>query len=259
MEVLLRYITVSKTGFTAILYTPTISKATGMLTSILWNANMKKVVKDKDVVVRTINDFTADQLEDSEWIIRQFIAWACLSSSLTIADFQSDSLNLQKGNIGEELTSNAFHSVSGAFSRQGKSITCDKVDLWMVKGDAEVSISCKTVRAAKKNKANSIWMFPVSDGTYKVPVTFERSCDVWTATVHFDLIEPNIISLKAPDGTHWILFVFTKSQLKDRLGFKTLIRFKPGEHLDKAIYFDAEKVILNPEAIDRLIAPLLQN
>ena len=32
---------------------------------------------------------------------------------------------------------------------------------------------------------------------------------------------------------------------------------KPGEHLEKAIYFDADKQILNPEAIDRLIVPLL--
>ena len=194
------------------------------------------------------------------WVIRQFISWTDPESSLTIADFQSESLATLKGNIGEELTSIAFHSVAGAFSRQGESITNDRVDLWMVKGDAEVSISCKTVRATNKGYLKS-WMFPLTeklDGKNHVPVSYERSCDVWSAAVHNDFIEPNISSLTAPDGTHWILFIFTKEQLQERLGKKQDMYFKPGEYLEIAIYFDSSKKILNPESIDRLIVPLFQ-
>jgi hypothetical protein len=260
IEVLLRYITVSSTGNAKFSYTPIISKVTGMLTSLVWNANMEKVVKDENVVVRTINDFTADQLEKPEWVIRKFISWADPTSTLTIADFQSESVDVQKGNLGEELTSIAFHSVEGAISRQGESITYDRVDLWMVKGDAEVSISCKTVGTTNKGNLKS-WMFPVTeklDGKNHVPVSYERSCDVWSAAVHNDFIEPNISSLKAPDGTHWILFIFTKEQLQDRLGKIQGIYFKPDEYLEIAIYFDSSKKILNPESIDRLIVPLFQ-
>ena len=260
MASILRYLKVSSTGVSFITYTPTFSKLTGMLTKIQFNDNMKKLVKDKDVLVRTINDFTADQLESAEWIIRQFIAWADPASTLTIADFQSDSLCNQKGNIGEELTSIAFHSVDEAVSRQGVTLTYDKVDLWMVIGGVEVSISCKTVGTLNKGNLKS-WRFPLTEklnGKKNVPVTFERSCDVWTATLHYDLIEPNISSLKAPDGTHWILFLFTKPQLKDRLGLKNFLYLKAGEHLGKAIYFDANKKILNPDAIDRLVAPLFK-
>ena len=227
IEVLLRYITISKYGVAMISYTPTINKVTGMLTKIKLNASMENVVKAKDVVVRSINDFTAEQLENPEWIIQKFIAWADLTSTVTIADFQSDSLTTQTGNLGEELTSIVFHSVTGAISRQGESITYDRVDLWMVKGDAEISISCKTVRKIQGNFKE--WAFPLSkefEGKQKVPVSFERSCDLWTATVHSDLIEPNFITLKAPEGTHWIVFVFTKSHLKHRLGSKTEMYIK---------------------------------
>jgi hypothetical protein len=45
----------------------------------------------------------------------------------------------------------------------------------------------------------------------------------------------------------WIVFLFTKDQLKDRLGYKTFFYLKPGKHLEKAIYFNAEKRILNLE------------
>jgi hypothetical protein len=44
-----------------------------------------------------------------------------------------NSTDTQKGNIGEELTDVAFHSVKGAMSRGGKVIANDKVDLRMVK------------------------------------------------------------------------------------------------------------------------------
>ena len=259
IEAILRYITVSKHGSSKVSYTPSINKVTGMLTEIQWNANMEKVVKDKDVLVRTINNFTADQLENPEWIIKQFISWADPTSSLTIANFQSDSLTTQKGNIGEELTSIAFHSVAGAVSRQGESITCDRVDLWMVKDGMEVSISCKTV-TTNGGKLKQ-WKFPLCEtflGQSDVPVTFERSCDVWSAAVHSDLIEPNFIYLNAPKETNWIIFLFTKSQLKNRLGKNTYLYLKPGEHLEKVIYFDANKQILNPEVIDRLVVPLFQ-
>ena len=177
-----------------------------------------------------------------------------------MAGFQSESSNTQKGNLGEELTSIAFHSVTGAVSRQGESITYDKVDLWMVKGDVEVSISCKTVT---ENHGNfKVWMFPLTErfeGQTDVPVTFSRSCDVWVATVHNDLIDPNFITLNAPKETHWIIFIFTKQQLKDRLGKKTFMGIKPGQYLDKAVYFDSNKNILNPEVINRLIASLFEN
>ena len=259
VAVLLRYISVKNDGMAQLAYSSTISKETLMITAIVWNANMKKVVKDKDVVVRTINDFTAEQLEEPEWIIRQFIVWADLKATLTIADFQSDSLNTQKGNICEELTSIAFHSVNGAKSRPGQTVTSDKVDVWMVSGEVERSISCKTVKTYNGDVKQ--WCFPLYEmlkGKRHVPVTYERSCDIWTATLHSDLINPNFITLKAPDRTHWILFVFTKSQLKDRLGSKTFKGLKAGEHLDKSIYFDSSKKILNPDAIDRLICPLFQ-
>jgi hypothetical protein len=258
IEVILRYISVSKAGLAMVSYTSNISKVTGMLTEIKWNASMEQVVKDKDAVVRTINDFTAEQLGNPDWVIRQFIAWSDPESSLMIADFQSESLSVEKGNLCEELTSIAFRSVAGAVSRQGESITGDHVDLWMVKGDDEVSISCKTIH---KNHGNlKWWMFPLRErfeGQKVVPVTYERSCDIWSAAAHSDLIDPNFIALKAPKGTNWIVFVFTKSQLKNRLGLKHFMYLKAGEHLDKAIYFNSEKKILNPEIIDRLV-PLFQ-
>ena len=253
IEMMLQYVTVSN-GVTMVSYTPTISKVTGLISKIQWNGSMKQCAKDKNVIVRSINDFNAEELENPEWVFRQFISWADPESSLTIADFQSESLDVQKGNLGEELTSIAFHSVAGAFSRQGESITYDRVDLWMLKGEAEVSISCKTIGTTHGNLKK--WMFPLwgrFEGQTNVPISYERSCDIWTATAHYDLISPNIASLKAPEGTHWILFVFTKDHLKKRLGEKLDMYLTAGEHLDKAIYFDAEKKILNPEAIDRLL------
>jgi hypothetical protein len=231
-----------------------------MITNIQWNDAMKRCAKDKAVVVRTINEFTSNQLENPEWIIQQFIRWADPTSTLTIADFQSEAFDTQKGNLGEELTSIAFHAVAGLSSRQGETVTYDKVDLWIVSsGEEEVSISCKTITTCNRNVKE--WGFPLTEklnGEKSIPVKFERSCKVWTATVHYDLIEPNFASLEVLKGTRWIVFLFTKDQLKDRLGYKTFFYLKPGEHLEKAIYFNAEKRILNLEVIDRLIAPLFR-
>jgi hypothetical protein len=71
----------------------------------------------------------------------------------------------------------------------------------------------------KTNNGNFNWGFPLTErfqGEIAVPVTF----DIWIATVHFDLIDPNLITLKAPYGTHWILFLFAKSQRKGTLSLK---------------------------------------
>ncbi len=257
IESLLGHIKVAN-GLAQFFYTPTLSKTTGLITNIRWNDDMRKCAEDKDVLVRTINDFTAEQLENPGWVVKQFIAWADLISSMTVADFQTDSLATAKGNVGEELTSIAFHCIVGTVLQQGETITHDKIDLLMRKGGMEVSISCKTI---SKNGSFDRWMFPLKErlnGKKDIPVTFSRSCDVWTATLHYDLIEPNLSLLKPPDGTHWIIFIFTKEQLRDRLGNKTMMGFRPGEHLHKAIYFDSSKKILNPESIDRLIVPLFQ-
>ncbi len=107
IDVLLRYIT-NSAGLAAMYYYSTISKDTGMITKIKWNDAMKKCANDKEVVVHTINDYTENQLENPEWIIHTFIAWADRTANLTIADFQSESLNIQKGNLGEELIGSNF-------------------------------------------------------------------------------------------------------------------------------------------------------
>ena len=61
-----------------------------------------------------------------------------------------------------------------------------------------------------------------------------------------------------PRNTHWIVIIFTKEKLKDKLGKKAYLFVKPGDHLEKADYFNAEKMTLNPEAIDRIIAALFR-
>ena len=78
------------------------------------------------------------------------------------------------------------------------------------------------------------------------------------ATLHYDLIEPNWNTLKCPEGTHYMVYFFTKKQLKSDLGRVPERSVTAGnkEDLKKVLYFDINRNVLNVEDVERVLSPM---